>query len=196
NPATSAQLVSPKPRKDAIFGFVLGLCLASISAYALSRLDLRLRTLDGIESIFGSQVLAALPKVGRPVVLRAGQPVPSRPLLEPLRRLHTMLKLGAGLDEQATRRRTILFLSPDPGDGKSTLVADLALVQRDGGERVTIVAANFCRPVQSRLLALGGSHGLAEVLSGARAVEEAAQRVMPAATGRPAASGGPSGARA
>src|SRR5437763_12950242 len=81
NPATSAQLVSPKPRKDAIFGFVIGVVLASIAAYALSRLDRRLRTLDGIESIFGSQVLAALPKVGRPVVLRAGQPVPSRPLL-------------------------------------------------------------------------------------------------------------------
>jgi Mrp family chromosome partitioning ATPase len=109
-----------------------------------------------------------------------------------LRRLHTMLKLGAGLEDQGARRRTILFLSPDPGDGKSTLVADLALVQRDGGERVTIVEANFRRPVQSRLLALGGTHGLADVLSGALSVEEAAQRVMPAAVAEAASPQQPS----
>src|SRR6202035_2685502 len=101
----------------------------------------------------------------------------------PLRRLHTMLELGVGADGQSASRRTILFLSPDAGDGKSTLVADLALVQRDGGERVTIVEANFRRPVQSRLLALGGNHGLADVLAGTLSAEEAAQRVIPVAPG-------------
>ena len=60
----------------------------------------------------------------------------------------------------------ILFLSPDPGDGKSTLVADLALVQRDAGERVVVVEANFRRPVQARLLGLEGARGLAAVLTG------------------------------
>src|SRR6202035_2538025 len=47
-PATSAILISPKPRKDAIFGFVIGIVLASIAAYAMGRLDRRLRTLAGI----------------------------------------------------------------------------------------------------------------------------------------------------
>ncbi len=182
-PATRGELVAPAPKKDAIFGFVVGVVLASIAAYALSRLDRRLRTLDGIEGAFGSQILTALPKVARPLVDRDGQPSPSRNLLEPLRRLHTTLQLGGvGQNGAQGAHRRILFISADTGDGKSTLVADLALVQRDAGQRTAIVEANFRHPVQSKLLRLGGTHGLAEVLAGTMSIEDACQRVLPVAT--------------
>ncbi len=182
-PATRGELVAPAPKKDAIFGFVVGVVLASIAAYALSRFDRRLRTLDGIEGAFDAQILTALPKVGRPIVDRGGQPSPSRNLLEPLRRLHTTLQLGAvGQNGAQAGHRTILFISADTGDGKSTLVADLALVQRDAGQRTAIVEANFRNPAQSKLLGLGDTHGLAEVLAGTMSIEDASQRVLPVAT--------------
>jgi Mrp family chromosome partitioning ATPase/capsular polysaccharide biosynthesis protein len=181
-PSTSEQL-SPKPRKDAIFGFVLGIVLAAIAAYVLSRFDRRLRSLAGIEEVFQSRILAALPKVARPITHRDRTPAPSRMLLEPLRRLHTALQLGDQLEhEPGNPRRVILFISPDAGDGKSTLVADLALVQRDAGQRVALVEANFRRPIQSRLLGLDAARGLADVLAGTIPVEDAMRRVMP---GRP-----------
>ncbi len=207
-PATHAQLVAPSPRKDAIFGFVIGLVLASIAAYMLGRLDRRLRTLEGIESIFRTQILTALPKVGRPIIHENGRARPSKLLLEPIRRLHTSLQLGAigavplpepgaegppaagGVEPSgngtaggtaAPRPRKILFLSPDPGDGKSTLVADLALVQRDSGVRVAVVEANFRRPVLAKRLDAqdADGQGLAEVLSGSLTIEEAMRRVTP-----------------
>jgi polysaccharide biosynthesis transport protein len=179
-PAVHAQLVAPQPRKDAIFGFVIGVVLSAIAAYALGRLDRRLRTLEGIEAIFGAQTLTALPKVNRPIVKRVDQPAPSRFLLEPLRRLHTTLELQRnGVTPGATGRgRALLALSSDPGDGKSTLVADLALVARDGGARVAIVEANFRRPAQARLLGLDGTRGLAEVLAGTLTIEDATQRLV------------------
>ncbi len=174
---TAALMLSPKPRKNAIFGFVLGLVLAAIAAYAVSRFDRRLRTLAGIEALFGFQILAALPKVGRPVVHRDGQSSPSKLLLEPLRRMHSTLMLG---DDQESRR-VILVISPDAGDGKSTLVADLALVQREAGARVAVIEANFRRAVQAKLLGLEAAHGLAEVLTGRLSANEAMERVMPPA---------------
>jgi Mrp family chromosome partitioning ATPase len=178
-PATALQL-SPKPRQNAIFGFVLGLVLAAIAAYVLSRFDRRLRSLAGIEQVFAAQILAALPKAGRAVTHRDGQPAPSKQLLEPLRRLHTALALGDKLGpEPATPRRVILFISPDAGDGKSTLVADLAMTQRDAGQRVAVIEANFRRPVLSKLLDLQGTSGLAEALAGTVPVGEAMQRVLP-----------------
>lgn len=185
-PATRATLVAPSPRKDAIFGFVIAVVLASIAAYAIGRLDRQLRTLEGIESLFPAPILTVLPQVGRPIVRGDGQTRPSRLLLEPLRRLHTSLELGgpsgngAGPGGARQRARTLLFLSPDPGDGKSTLVADLALVQRDGGARVAVVEANFRRPTLARMLGLSGAHGLAEVLAGTIPVAEAWERVLPA----------------
>ncbi len=181
--ASTAEMLSPKPRKNAIFGFVLGIVLAAIAAYVLSRFDLRLRSIAGAENAYQAQVLAALPKVGRPVILRDGRPSPSKPLLEQLQRLHIALRLGGmRAGEQRTAGQVILVTSADAGDGKSSLVADLALVQRDAGERVAIVEANFRRPVQARLLGLevgAGAHGLAAVLGGALTAADAMERVMP-----------------
>lgn len=182
-PATrdTALMLSPKPRKDAIFGFVIGIVLAAIAAYAFSRFDRRLRSLAVIESVTQLPLLAALPKVRQPIVRGGPAPRPSVRLLEPLRRLHTALPLGDRAAGGAYgRARVLLFVSPDPGDGKSTIVADLALVQRDAGERVAIVEANFRRPAQARLLGLEGEGRLAAALSGRIDVEEATQRVTPA----------------
>lgn len=191
----TAVLLSPKPRKNAIFGFVVGIVLAAIAAYALGRFDRRLRSLPGIEMAFGSQILAGFPKVRRPLVRREGEPVPSRFLVEPLRRLHTALQLSVTPDPRRSRpSRTVLFVSADAGDGKSTIVADLALVQRDSGERVAIVEANFRRPAQARLLGLDGAQGLAEVLTGKLAPGQALQRVHPVSPAELAQTPGGAGA--
>jgi Mrp family chromosome partitioning ATPase len=175
--AASARMLSPQPRKNAIFGFVVGLALAAIAAYVLARTDRRLRSLAGVEAVFQTQILAGFPRVRRPIVRRDGQVTPSKLLLEALRRLHVALQLASTSSRESAR--VILFTSPDPGDGKSTLVADLALVQREAGERVAVIEANLRHPVQAKLLGLDGSRGLVDVLSGTLSVEEAMQRVLP-----------------
>jgi Mrp family chromosome partitioning ATPase/capsular polysaccharide biosynthesis protein len=185
---TSALLLSPKPRQNAIFGFLLGLILASVAAFALSRLDRRLRTLADVETAFQTQMLTALPAVKRPIVDRDGRPGPARSLVEPLRRLHTTLQLGSSFEgDRAASPRSILFVSADPGDGKSTLVANLAGVQRDAGERVAVIEADFRRPSQARLLKVAPPHGLADVLEGRISAQEGIQTVDAPAQG-PAAS--------
>ena len=94
--------------------------------------------------------------------------------------MHTTLRLGetqTGGGENTPR--SILFLSADAGDGKSTLAASLALVQRDAGERVAIVEADFRRPVQAKLLEVDSPSGLVEVLAGMLPLGEAIRAVEP-----------------
>ena len=188
-PAKAARvaLVAPKPKSDAEFGFVLGLVLAALAVFIVSRFDRRLRSLEAIEAAMQTPLLSALPKAPRPIVRRDGSVRPSNLLLEPLRRLHTALHLidapangaASGNGASAARRpRVLLFVSPDPGDGKSTLVADLALTQREAGERVVVVEANFRRPIQARMLGLDANHSLADVLTGRLDVDDAMQPVM------------------
>ncbi|MGO9321425.1 MAG: Wzz/FepE/Etk N-terminal domain-containing protein [Solirubrobacteraceae bacterium] len=190
---TGSQLLSPTPKKNAIFGFVLGVFLAALAAYTLSRFDRRMRSLASIEAVFQTHLLAALPSVRRPILRRDGRLAPSKPLAEPLRRLHTNLQLagagaGAGtttageasgrngsLHDRSGAPRSILFLSADVADGESTIVAALALVQRDAGRRVAVVEADFRRPVQAKLLDVVGRQGLAEALSGTLELDEAMQ---------------------
>jgi Mrp family chromosome partitioning ATPase len=178
--AASSVQTAPEPRKNAIFGFVLGLVLAAIASYVVSRFDRRLRTLSGVEEAFEAQILAALPKARRPIVHQDGSPRPSKMLLEPLRRLHTGLRLsGTHGRDNGSPPSVLLVMSPDAGDGKSTLVADLALIKRDAGERVAVVEANFRQPVQGKLLGLDDAPGLADVLAGELVLEEAMHRVLP-----------------
>ncbi|HUN78804.1 MAG TPA: Wzz/FepE/Etk N-terminal domain-containing protein [Solirubrobacteraceae bacterium] len=182
----AATLVSSSPKHNAIFGFLVGALLAAFAAYALSRFDRRLRSLADIEAALGTQILTALPRTRAPIVGGGGQPVPAPALLEPLRRLHMALRLGDMLEHDRARPpRRVLFVSADPGDGKSTLISGLALVQREAGERVVVVEADLRRPVLARLLDVHGAHGLAEVLAGALPVGAALQRVGTAGAGEP-----------
>jgi succinoglycan biosynthesis transport protein ExoP len=170
--------VLASPKKNAIFGFVLGIVLASIAAYVLSRFDRRMRSLGDIESVFQTQILAALPSARSPVIRPDKRRAPAKTLLEPLRRLHTTLELGDMLERRRDGGpRTILFLSAEAGDGKSTLIANLARVQSEAGAKVVVIEADFRRPTQARLLDANGQYGLADVLSGKVSVEEAMQIV-------------------
>ncbi len=181
---TKATLVSPTPKRNAIFGFVLGILLASAAAVLLSRFDRRLRSLASIEAAFGTPVLSALPAVRQPVVRTGGEPAPAEGLLEPLRRLHTTLQLGDMLERDRQRPPClILFLSADAGDGKSTLLANLALVQRDAGARVAVIEADMRRPVLAGLLGVNAPYGLSDVLAGALSLGEAWQSAMHLQTG-------------
>ena len=192
-----ARLLGPAPKKNGEFGFVIGALLAAVAAFALARLDRRLRVLGDIEAVYPAALLTVLPTVRRPVVDRGGYPSPSRVLLEPMRRLQATLLLadgasktngsskahpvpapsGDGVLPPRTVPRCLLFLSAEAGEGRSTVIADLALVQREAGERVAIVEADFRRPAQARLLGVPGTAGLPEVLAGALTVGEALQPV-------------------
>jgi Mrp family chromosome partitioning ATPase len=187
--------VSPTPKKSAIFGFVIGLLLASVAAYVLTRFDRRLRALADVERVYKGRILAALPTVKHPVRRPGGEFGPARSHLEPLRRLHTTLQLGDMLAQRGGGGpRTILFLSADAGDGRSTIVANLARVQREAGQRVAVIEADFRRPVLSRLLDVEGARGLEDVLSGRLTFREAVQSAGPI-TGAPSPEPAPDAAQ-
>jgi Mrp family chromosome partitioning ATPase/capsular polysaccharide biosynthesis protein len=165
------------PKKNAIFGFVIGLIAASVLAYFLARFDRRVRTLSGAEGLFQAPVLAALPAVGSPTIRPRGGRGPAASLVEPLRRLNTALRLSHNVPGRNGGPRTLLFVSPDPGDGRSSVVANLARVQRDSGQRVMVVEADFRRPALGRLMDVPAARGLADVLVGGASPNTAAQTV-------------------
>ena len=174
--AKGAELLQPKPKTNAIFGFAFGIVLAAIAAFLLERFDRSLRSLSAVEGVFSTRILTALPSVRHPIVETDGRR-PARSLLEPLRLLDTTLRLRDSTTAEGGAPRVILFTSANAGDGKSTLVAALALVRREAGERVAVIEADFRRPVLARLLGVGDQPGLADVLTGQRAVDEALEMV-------------------
>ncbi len=69
--------------------------------------------------------------------------------------------------------RVIQVTSPIPGDGKSTLTANMAVTLAKSGKRVLVVDADFRRPTQHKLFGMSDKmNGLSDVVTGAVPFEE------------------------
>jgi capsular exopolysaccharide synthesis family protein len=60
--------------------------------------------------------------------------------------------------------RQIVMTSAEPGDGKSTVVANLAVCFAQAGKRTLLIDADMRRPGLSNLMKMRGARGLSEVL--------------------------------
>jgi capsular exopolysaccharide synthesis family protein len=169
--------LQPKPKRSAIFGFFVGLVSASALAFVLSRVEHRkLRYVDDVENVFGVPLLTVVPHVRKPRAEFDPHTPPPDALREPLRRLDTTLSLlEPSNDGAAAVPRVILVTSAEPGDGKSTLVRNLALIQREGGKRVLVLDSDLRAPTQERLLNVQRAPGFSDVLASTTALRSALQ---------------------
>lgn len=100
---------------------------------------------------------------------------PQNPMLESLRNLRSQIMLRW---YPQTRHRVLAVVSPDRGEGRSWLVANLAVTFCQIGLRTLIIDANLRQPRQHEIFHLGGEPGLTELLTG-RAGGDVAHRIHP-----------------
>ncbi len=99
---------------------------------------------------------------------------PFGPEVEALRSLRTQLLLRL-FGNNRTRGR-LAIASAEPGDGRSYLAANLAVVFSQLGEKTLLIDADLRGPCQHTLFGLESRNGLSSVLSGRSGIE-AIQRV-------------------
>jgi succinoglycan biosynthesis transport protein ExoP len=185
--------IAPQPRRNAIFGFALGLVGAAFACMGLARLNRRLDRLDEVEEIFGSGVLSSMPHLRRGGQFSGPAPIVPMQGREALRRLHVHLGLLRTRHNPAEPFRVLLVASAQAGEGKSTIARNLALIQREAGCRVALVECDLRRPVQARLLGLAQQPGLSDVLDGRATLDEALQAVPSSVSASVAANGNGNG---
>ena len=71
--------------------------------------------------------------------------------------------------------QTMMMTSPQPGDGKSTTISNLAISFARAGKQVLLIDADMRRPVISGLFAVEGEPGLSDVLTGSISTKESIQ---------------------
>jgi capsular exopolysaccharide synthesis family protein len=152
-------------------GVLIGLCLV----FALDALDDRFRSPDELRLQLGIPVLAMVRRMenlaatgmGALQVCAAPQDVAS----EAFRTLRTTLAFSG----QAQR---IVISSAEPGDGKTTVLANLAASYAQTGKRTLLIDADMRRPGLTSLLELRGQGGLSDLLRGTQPLAEAAQQCI------------------
>jgi len=89
--------------------------------------------------------------------------------VEALRALRSSLMLR--WFDQDDRRKALAVVSPDRGEGRSFLTANLAVVFSQLGERVLVIDADMRNPRQHALFGLTNNLGLSSILSGRAGLE-------------------------
>jgi receptor protein-tyrosine kinase len=100
---------------------------------------------------------------------------PFSPAVERLRALRSQLMLRCLNPD--IENRSLAILSPENGDGRSYIAANLAVVFSQLGERTLLIDADLRRPCQHELFCLGNQAGLSAVLSGRAEPEGVISRI-------------------
>jgi capsular exopolysaccharide synthesis family protein len=164
----------PKPARNAVLGAVAGLLIGIAAAFGRARLNRRLITVADVEAAYGMQAIGAIPPPGFHEKDKAGLIVGdfegSSPLVEAFRSTRATLSLYSVGNGKPV---VIAVTSANGGEGKTTVVANLALAMATSGKRVLAISADLRKPSLHSYFPDPSRAGLLDVLSGRRDLREA-----------------------
>jgi Mrp family chromosome partitioning ATPase len=148
-----------------LIGALAGLLVGCGIALARDQFDTRLRTTPDIASVTEAPILAELPddhEVRSGKVAIAMLQAPQSLMAESIRELRTSLRVI--LDD--TPFPILVVTSPEPGDGKTFVTANLAASWAMSGSKVIVVSADFRRPRLEEIFGLevAGQPGLSNLI--------------------------------
>ena len=101
---------------------------------------------------------------------------PFSPIVEQLRALRSQLILR-WFDAEPEMHKTLAIVSPESGDGRSFVAANLAVVFSQLGARTLLVDADLRKPRQHELFRLPNKLGLSSVLAGRGELDKVITRI-------------------
>src|SRR5205807_7763887 len=135
-------------------------------------LDQRLRSADEIKQVLRLPVLGVVPHIaGKRSAPQRGMHLHLEPMsdvAEAYRTVRTAVYFG----QMGGVAKTILITSPAPGDGKTTLAANLAIAMAQAGNRILLLDADFRKPTQHKIFDIAQRTGLSSVLAGEAKLDE------------------------
>ncbi|HQZ84054.1 MAG TPA: P-loop NTPase [Actinomycetota bacterium] len=168
-PATVLQSALPGKRtgSDAttvlLIGLASGLLAGAGAALIRDLFDDRLRSATAVEQLTGKPVIAELPRIrrhgrqDRTLPVAAGS---ATQFQEGIRTLRTSLNVLFPDPHSA-----IAITSPEPGDGKSFISANLAISMSRGGRSVILVGGDMRRPTLDEYFGIAPGPGLSEAIN-------------------------------
>lgn len=166
--------IAPNALQNLAVGMFIGLALGVGTTLLIEVLDTRLRGRSSIEKLTDTSILGALHTESADaaqLVVASTESYSRR--AESFRQLRTHLQF-ASIDGGL---RSIMVTSSIPGEGKSTIAANLALVLAEAGNSVLLVDADLRRPRQHDLFGLEATVGLTTLLTGRIDLDDATQPV-------------------
>ena len=154
--------VAPVVPLNLALGALIGLSVGLLVAVTIGLLDSRIRGREDIEKITDIPVLGRIAfdsNAKEHMLIARGH---NTPRAEAFRTLRTNLQF-VGFERPT---RTLVVTSAVPSEGKTTTLANLAIVLAENGATVAVVDADLRVPRLADYLGLEGGVGLSDVLAG------------------------------
>jgi len=173
---------SPNTRLNVMIGALIGLALGLGYALIRNQLDRRVRHPRDVERETGVSVIGTLPiekqmTEGRQLIdfSQSNSSDISHFTIESMRELRTNLQF-IDVDNPP---KVIVVTSPVPGDGKSTVAANLASSLAAAGKWAVLIDCDLRRPIVAEIFGIPGDVGLTDLLAGRAQLEDVAHRPYP-----------------
>jgi succinoglycan biosynthesis transport protein ExoP len=184
---TPLKPVRPRKTDNGIIALVVSLLLGVVLAFFLEYLDNTVKTEDEVRKLLGIPIIGIIPhfdldghRDGRVRRNRKAEHFalvskedPESPFAEAFRMVRTNLQF-VDLDKGL---RTIVVTSPIPGDGKTTVAANIAIALAVHEEKVLVVDADFRIPAIHKIFDLPGSPGVTNILSEGRGYQSVIHKI-------------------
>ena len=166
--------VSPNKRRNIQLAVMLGLALALAVAFGFETLDNRVKTPDDLTDELGLTFLGLVPQVrltdGSPGPLVSNGVAPE--FSEELRRIRTNVLFSVASEAS----RSLMITSTGPGEGKTIISSNLAILLAQSGQRVLLVDADMRLPAIHKQFMVPQEPGLSNVLIGNSKASDAVGR--------------------
>ena len=152
--------ISPRTLQDALLGLGVGIMLALGVVVLIEYLDDSLKTSEDVTRVLQLSTLGSVvrfPKSSQSPLVTMD--APRAPYAEAYRNLRTNLQFSLMVDSAAA----VVFSSAEPGEGKSTTVANLAVVMAQMGKRVVLVDTDLRRPTLHQIFRVPPEPGLTDL---------------------------------
>jgi non-specific protein-tyrosine kinase len=170
----SDRKISPKPVRDGLLGLAVGLVLGLSMAFLVEYLDNTIKSTEEAERLFGAPVLGHIPAENLDKGDGRRLTIVSRPGSSAAES-YRVLRNSLDYINFQHDIKTLLVTSPAPGEGKSTVAANLAAGLAQTGKKVVLVSCDFRRPTTDQFFQVSKVIGLSDVLLGRNSLKSALQ---------------------
>jgi capsular exopolysaccharide synthesis family protein len=160
--------------RNVALGLVVGLVFGLGIAFLYEYLDNTIKSTDEAERVYGSTVLGIVPLdryekgAKRRLTIMEAPGSASSEAYRVIRNSLDFINFEHDL-------KTLLVTSPAPGEGKSSVAANLAVSLTQTGKKVILVSCDFRRPTTEQFFTVDNTIGLSDVLLGTHSLKSALQ---------------------
>jgi succinoglycan biosynthesis transport protein ExoP len=164
--------VRPNRKDSLIVGLVVSLILGIGLAILLESLDHTVKSEEEVKKLLGIPILGLIPRLeanssgrrtkgaNRDRFMLITRDEPNSPISEAFK----LLRANLHFLDMERHHKTIVVTSPIPGDGKTTVAANLAIAFAAQEEKILIVDADFRVPAIHKIFDLPESPGIIDIL--------------------------------